>query len=268
VAPPLFARAAAAAGFVADPIARGPWDERMMHGGAPAALLAREVERVPPGRDDMVVARLTVEFLGAVPIGPVNVETEVVKPGRRFQLVDAALDAGGRRACLARAVRLRRADMPSAAAAPDRGADPLPPPGDGAPLPRFVVRDDGIFYPDACEIRHVGGELGSGAVAAWVRLRGELVPGEPPSPLARVAAAADFANGLSWIVPFEEWLFVNTDLTIHVHRETDGEWIGVDARSSIGALGIGQATATLHDLHGPVGSCAQSLFVEPRRSGL
>ncbi|MGI9098972.1 MAG: thioesterase family protein, partial [Solirubrobacteraceae bacterium] len=204
-------------GFVADPITRGPWDERMMHGGAPSALLAREIERMPPGHDDMVVARLTVEFLGGVSIGPVTVRTAVVKPGRRFQLVEATLDAGGRQACMARAVRLRRGVIPAAAATPRRGSEPLPPPGDGTALPQFVVREDGTFYPDACEIRHVGGELGSGAVAAWIRLRGELVPGESPSPLARVAAAADFANGLSWIVPFDEWLFVNTDLTIHLH---------------------------------------------------
>jgi len=254
-------------GFVADPITRGPWDERMMHGGAPSALLAREIERMPPGHDDMVVARLTVEFLGGVSIGPVTVRTAVVKPGRRFQLVEATLDAGGRQACMARAVRLRRGLIPAAAATPRRGSEPLPPPGDGTALPQFVVREDGTFYPDACEIRHVGGELGSGAVAAWIRLRGELVPGESPSPLARVAAAADFANGLSWIVPFDEWLFVNTDLTIHLHREPEGEWIGLDARSSISAVGVGQSTAALHDLHGPVGFCAQSLFVERRYSG-
>ena len=36
-------------GFVSAPMARGPWDERMMHGGAPSALLARAVEAVEPG---------------------------------------------------------------------------------------------------------------------------------------------------------------------------------------------------------------------------
>lgn len=263
--PPLFEPTGG--GFVANAITRGPWDERMMHGGAPSALLAREIEQLPPGRDDMVVARLTVELLGGVPVGPVNVAGAVVKPGRRFQLVDARLDANGRRVCMARAVRLRRALLPAAAATPVDGARPLPPPEDGTPLAPFVVRADGIFHPDACEIRHVGGELGSGAVAVWIALREELVAGEAPSPLSRVAAAADFANGVSWIIPFDEWLYVNTDLTIHLHREPVGEWIGLDARTSISAIGVGQATGVLHDLHGPVGACAQSLFVEPRYRG-
>ena len=110
----------------------------------------------------------------------------------------------------------------------------------------------------------MSGELGAGALAAWIRLRGDLLPDEPPSPLARVAAAADFANGLSWILPWRDWLFVNTELTIHLSREPAGEWIGLDARTTSSAGGFGVSTATLHDLEGPIGVCAQSLFVEPR----
>jgi len=248
--------------FVAAPIARGPWDERMMHGGAPSALIARAIETAEPG-SGLVVTRLTIDFLSGVPLGAVEVAASVVRPGRRFQVVEATLGAGGRHACLARAVRVRRADLPDADVAPP-GPAPLPAPGDGEALPLFFDRTGELFYPDACEIRHVAGEIGSGALAAWIRLRGEVVPGEAPSRLARVAAAADFANGLSWILPWREWLFVNTELTIHLAREPRGEWIGVDARTVSSAGGFGLSTATLHDLDGPIGVCAQSLFVEPR----
>ena len=181
-------------------------------------------------------------------------------------------------------MRVRRANIPSAGASPavpsttgiaapaasavgrsGAGAAPrLPPPEHGEPLPLFVESSKELFYPDATEIRQVAGELGSGAVAAWIRLRGEVVAGEAPSQLTRVAAAADFANGLSWILPWRDWLFVNTDLTIHLAREPAGEWVGVDARTSSSAAGFGLSTATLHDLEGPFGVCAQSLFVEPR----
>ncbi len=250
-------------GFVAAPIARGPWDEQMMHGGAPSALLARAVESCEPGAD-LVVTRLTIDLLSGVPLGRVDVTASVVRPGRRFQVVEATLDAGDRRACLARAVRVRRADLPAAAVSPRDSPPPLPLPEHGTPLPMFVESDLELFYPDATEIRQVAGTLGSGAVAAWIRLRGEVVAGEPPSQLARVAAAADFANGLSWILPWRDWLFVNTELTIHLSREARGEWIGVDARTSSSAAGFGLSTATLHDLDGPIGACAQSLFVEPR----
>ena len=148
-------------------------------------------------------------------------------------------------------MRVRRADIPGAAVgARGRPRTAAAARTRGVELPLFAPREREMFYPDACEISQVGGELGTGAVAAWIRLRGDLVAGEPPSQLARVAAAADFANGLSWILPFRDWLFVNTELTIHLHREAVGEWIGLDARSSSSAGGFGLATATLHDLQG------------------
>jgi hypothetical protein len=251
-------------GFQAAPGTRGPWDAAMMHGGPPAALIARAIGRTEPG-SDLAVTRLTIELLGGVPIGPVTVATSLAKTGRRFQVVDATLHAGDRLACLARAVRIRRADIPEATAAPAGDEDDrLPPPQDGEPMPMWVKAERGMFYPDATEIRRVGGELGSGRVAAWIRLRGEVVPGEAPTPLARTAAAADFANGMSAVLPFGDWLFVNTELTIHLYREPEGEWIGLDARSVSDRSGAGLASATLHDRHGPFGSCAQSLFVERR----
>ena len=55
-----------------------------MHGGAPAALVAEAVQA-----DGMFVARLTCDFLGPVPIGPLRVEARIVRPGRRLQLVEA-----------------------------------------------------------------------------------------------------------------------------------------------------------------------------------
>ena len=247
--------------FAAAGSTRGPWDPRMMHGGAPAALLAHAIEQLQPA-GEFAVSRLTIEFLGGVPLGDVSVQASLAKPGRRFQIVDATLHAGPRLACLARAVRLRRADVPDAAASPEIA--PLPPPDDGEPLPRFADLEGELFHPDATEIRLVGGRIGSGHAVAWIRLRGALLPGVPPSPLARAAAAADFANGLSWILPFKEWLFVNTELTVHLHREPAGAWIGLDARTLTGATGIGVSTAVLHDLDGACGVCAQSLFVERR----
>jgi hypothetical protein len=251
-------------GYEAAPSTRGPWDAAMMHGGPPAALLAWAVDRTEPG-SELVVTRLTIELLGGVPVGPVSVATSLAKTGRRFQIVDATLHVGERLACLARAVRIRRADIPDAAAAfAGYGADPLPRPEDGETMPMWVEPERGMFYPDATEIRKVGGALGSGRVVAWIRLRGDLLPGEPPTPLARTAAAADFANGMSAVLPFADWLFVNTELSIHLHRQPVGEWIGLDARTVSDPSGAGLATATLHDLDGPFGICAQSLFVERR----
>ena len=262
--PALFEPAAGGAGlFRAAPSTRGPWDASMMHGGAPSGLIAHAMEQLQPGAD-LAVARLTIEFLAGVPVGDVWVRTSLVKPGRRFQVVDATLAVGGRAACLARAVRLRQADVAGAAAAPAAAfAAALPPVDDCEPLAPFV-EDEEMFHPAATEIRHAGGETGSGAAAAWIRLRGELLPGVAPSPLVRAVAAADFANGLSAVLPIDEWLFVNTELTVHLHRMPEGEWIGLDARTVSEATGVGLSSGVLHDVSGPVGTCAETLFVERR----
>jgi hypothetical protein len=114
------------------------------------------------------------------------------------------------------------------------------------------------------EIRRAAGEVGSGRVAAWFRLRRPVVAGEAPTPLQRAVAAADFANGLSWVLPFDEYTFVNCDLTVHLEREPAGEWIALDARTDVGDAGAGVASAVLFDARGRVGTAAQALFLERR----
>ena len=98
---------------------------------------------------------------------------------------------------------------------------------------------------------------GSACAARWPRARS-------PRPLQRTVAAADFGNGISSAHPFEEYLFVNCDLSVHLHREAEGEWIGLDARTVVGPQGIAQAVSVLHDERGPIGHAAQTLFVERR----
>jgi hypothetical protein len=91
-----------------------------------------------------------------------------------------------------------------------------------------------------------------------------VVEGEEPTPWQRLAAVADSTNGAAARLDLTAWLFVNTDLTLHVHRAPEGEWIGLDADSVIGPDGAGTAFSLLHDEHGPVGRAAQALTVRPR----
>jgi hypothetical protein len=97
-----------------------------------------------------------------------------------------------------------------------------------------------------------------------MRLRQPLLPGQTLTPLARLAATADFGNGVSAVLPFDRYLFINADLTIHLHRHPLGEWIGLHARTLLRSGGVGLAESVLHDVHGPVGRAFQTLVVEPR----
>jgi hypothetical protein len=95
-------------------------------------------------------------------------------------------------------------------------------------------------------------------------MRYPLVPDEAPSPLERVLAIADSGNGASWELDLRRWHFINPELTVHLHREAVGEWVCLDAQTTISAGGAGLATSALSDLTGPVGVGAQSLLVAPR----
>jgi hypothetical protein len=241
--------------------ARGPWDPGAQHGGAPAALLAEAVRE-----DGMHVARLTYEFLGPVPIAPLRVQARVVRPGRRFQLVEAELHHDGAPVVRLRAVRLRREPVGGLDPAPDGEAVPGGGPARAAAgaFPGEAPEAEG-FHRTAMEIRFGAGTgYGRGPALAWFRFARPLIDADRPSPLARVAAAADFGNGVSRVLDFDRHLFVNTDLSIHLSREPVGDWVLLDARSRVGPDGAGLAASTLYDEHGPIGLAAQSLFVAER----
>ena len=90
------------------------------------------------------------------------------------------------------------------------------------------------------------------------------MPGEKPSPLQRLAAAGDFGNGISATLSWDDYLFINPDLTLYIEREPVGEWICLDAQTRIGAGGVGVAESVLYDERGRVGRATQSLLVAPR----
>lgn len=232
--------------------ASGPWDPRHQHGGPPSALLTGLLERTAP-REDMELARLTVEILGPVPVGEVEASAEVVRPGRSVELLEGELRAGGRPALRARAWRVLRAPLGTPAEAPPA----LPEPSD-APSPRFG-------YGRAVEWRWAsGGWIEPGPAQVWTRLRVAIVEGEEPTPRQRVVAVADSANGVSNVLDFRRHLFIPPELTVHFLRAPAGEWILLDARTEIEAGGAGLSTAALSDRTGVVARSAQALLVGPR----
>jgi hypothetical protein len=60
------------------------------------------------------------------------------------------------------------------------------------------------------------------------------------------------------------WWFINTELTVHLHREPAGEWLCLRSSSILGETGVGLAESELYDESGRVGRGAQALLVGPR----
>jgi hypothetical protein len=221
----------------------------------------RAFERLP-APDGLIVNRVTYEFLRPVPIGELSVSAEVVKPGKRARLLEAAITGSdGAELVRARALQVQPAD-PGVPRTPD--LRPPAGPSNGHALD-FRPPYRPMFVSDAVDIRLIaGGFYDVGPATGWFRLQVPLVAGEEPSALQRLAAAGDFGNGISAALPWDGYTFINPDLTLYIDREPVGEWICLDARTILAAGGIGTAESVLYDERGRIGRAMQALVVRPR----
>jgi hypothetical protein len=250
--------------FVSTEHTGGPWDPRLQHAGPPSALLTRAIEQHQGSWAGHVV-RVSVDILGPLPVADVTVTSQTLRSGRSVELVQAELrsadrDGGDRVAARATAwrvvdVALDLPDHPE----PEHEVPPFP--DAASPLPEGWSGG----YLAAMEWRQAAGEwAGSGPATVWGRMRHPLVPDEQPTGLQRVMAVADSGNGVSHVLSFEEWLFINPDLTVHVAAEPQGEWICLDAATTVSKRGSGLAASRLFDRQRLVARGAQSLYVARR----
>ncbi|HTJ69135.1 MAG TPA: thioesterase family protein [Actinospica sp.] len=244
---------------------QGPWSTETQHGGPPSALAVRELERIAPDGGGHL-ARLSLDFLAPVPVAPLTVRAEVVKPGKRAQLLAAEVVAGDRTVLTARAWWRRQVpdlvpevpDPASAASFPDPET-----------LETAVPEDDLSRHLDhgwiaAMEIRYIAGHASKpGPCQVWVRPRVPLLAAEPTSPTQRAVLISDGASGFSSVFDFRTHLFSNLDLNLSFLREPAGDWISLDANTSLDAAGGGTTMTRLGDRGGVFANVMQALYVEP-----
>ena len=238
---------------------RGPWSRDHQHAGPPSALLARAIESaagIRPGQ----VTRIVIDVLRPVPIAPLQVTARHLRPGRRVEQLEARLVLAEDGTELMRAnvwrMRLGEVGVPE----PD---DPPPPGPEGLEAggrPSFFVDD--IAYHAALEWRFIHGVFdGPGAAACWTRMRVPLVLGEPTTPVEHLLVMGDAASGISAVLDWQRYAFMNMDLTVHLERPPQGDWLAMDAVTRPRASGAGVCTSVLSDTRGRVGVTAQSLLV-------
>ena len=253
--------------YLPQPPARGPWGASL-HGGAPAALLAHaliEAAAVP-----FPLARLTVDMFRPVPLTPLELETAVLRRGRRLALAEVTLRSEG--VACARAQGLFSAPAPLPAGTLSPPPCPLSPPtGEaGETLAEIVASRVGRTLPPGDGLHHrllaegFDGAIGGGRGAAWLTLPLNLTPEQPLTPLTHLAALADFANGLSQrrvLVDEQPHGYINADITLHVLRAPAPGPVALVVENEADASGRALIAGQFFDGEGLVARVLQSAMV-------
>ncbi|HET9691125.1 MAG TPA: thioesterase family protein [Acidimicrobiales bacterium] len=243
--------------YVPTILTQGPWDPGAQHGGPVSGLLATLVESTP-SLVPMQVARLTVDLLRPVPLAPLDVERQVVREGKRIQVVDVQLLSGSDLVARASALRIRIGDD-TAAIAPAPG--PVVPGPDHATAPEW----SSPYVPGfrrAIELR-VAAVPGGGSVL-WVRLGVPIVVGARASAVATLAVAADFTSLQGSGEVARRCAAINGDVNLHVLRAPRGPWVGLSGATAFSSTGTGLSSTVLCDLDGQVGAASCVQVVDPR----
>jgi Thioesterase-like superfamily len=245
--------------YLPQPHSRGPWNPNSLHGRVVIGLLGYELERTHGGPEWMP-ARLTADMYRLPDFSPITAKTTLIRAGRRIKIVDCELIQGGKSVARGTAQFLIRGEnAPGKTWSPPHWdaphPDSLPPP----PANQFGGR--------MWKMRNISDWFSSDGArrGAWMAEIRELVEGSPLTPFTRVAVAADFASPLA--NRSENSLgYINTDVTVYLHRLPVGEWIGFEKINHHATDGVAIGECFLHDIEGPIGSASCAALRQAREA--
>lgn len=242
--------------FLPTDSAGNPWGE-LTGGGPVAGLLARALEQAA-GAPDLFTTRLTVDLMRPVPRVPLTTTARPLRTGKRVKTWEIELSTAEHvvTRAVGQLVSRTQVDGPEAGPAPEfTGPAGIP---DGHLIPPELELRDGVH--DIVQTRWVHDQMSDRTSHAWLRMPLPLLTGEPLSPLAHVAVLADCINAAGPLGKiFGPW--INTDITLYLHREMQGEWLGLEIERDLQPSGVGLAHAKLHDQRGPIGTACEAIVV-------
>ena len=250
--------------FVPTEHARGPWKPEHVHGGPVAALVAHCVEQLV-GDAGWQLARHTVDLFRRVPVEALDVSVEVVRAGRRIQVIEGTVSANG--LTLGRSSSLLIRPTPTDSHIAHNAPDIVPPAVETLAVERPRAGQPPGYFPTV-EFRFVTSRDSSEPHIAWTHIPVPLLPNVPLTPAVRAAGTADFANYFGNLARDDGASFINADITLHLHRDPVGEWICMAVASRHSVDGVSIVDAALLDSAGPFGrSTVSSLANGPRQAG-
>jgi hypothetical protein len=234
-------------------LAQGPWNPEHQSGGAVAGILARAVEAAE-SPIPMRIARLSFDLMRPFPMRPLKPRIRLVRGGRRIQVLDAWLEDGDVPVARVSALRVRRDSSLNPGG--EFVASGRPPPRPELDRKDHCQQQRISYLPGwmrAVDYLREEVSVPGQTNRAWVRLRHPLVACEITRPSARLAALGDFSSGIANALDFSEWTSPNADLSLHILREPETEWLFLEGSAAISDDGLGQSNAIISD---EVGVCA------------
>jgi hypothetical protein len=242
--------------FHSTEVANGPWDPKSLHGRVIVGLLGFAIEERHSG-PEFVPARLTVDMFRLPTIDkPIHVTTRLVRDGLRIRVIEAEFFSGGVGMARASGQLLRRTQNPDGNVWSPQNWD--------APKPADIPKptDPRLGMNGKWTTRPIVGHMGSlGPRRLWMSEVRELVAGVPMTPFVRVAVGADFAS------PFanagDKGLgFINSDVTIYLHRLPVTNWIGFEVVNHHATDGVAIGECWLYDEQGPIGTATVAALAQ------
>lgn len=240
---------------------RGPWDEHSCHAGPPTALLARSIEKLLP---EQRLTRLTVNLQRPIPFAGFRVEATIMRRGRTVSLGEAKLlDGQDKVVITAAGMLLATVDEPGLATHSEQFA-PLEQASEGLFPITETLHGLPAFNGDGVSVKYPHGQDHTpGGTTAWMKTV-PLLSYEEATAFQRICPLADCGNAFGRNADPHDVTFMNTDLTLLLHRDPVGDWLGTRSVGYWEPTGIGMADALLFDEKGAVGRALQSLILRSR----
>lgn len=237
--------------------AQGAWNPHEQHMAPASGILARELELFQ-SKPHLRIGRISFDIFGLIHLEKFTIETQIIRPGKTIELVEATMKSQGKICIVARAWRMMKYDTSKILGLEDAT---VPPPSELADWDGMRIWPGG--YIQSIKLRAAPNRR-SGKGLVWISTDKTLVEGKETRDFARLMGLVDTANG---IVTREQspfhWAFPNLDLQIHLYRLPKGPWLGLETVQQFGADGIGLTSSILHDIHGPFGRSEQILTIRP-----
>lgn len=241
---------------IANDATAGPWDPTMQHGGSVAGLIAHLVDTYP-SKVPMQVSRLTIDLKRPVPLGELDIRTDVMREGRNIQALDVTLIANGKECARGSGLRIREAEF-------DLPEKVLPPENPHARKPEAMPSRFTEGFNEHLTLHEAISKPSHMRTAVWFHHARPYFADAPTTPLMRAAATGDYCNGFGSRLDFNEWTYINADLTLQFARRPVGEWIMLTANAWIDNNGSGLSYGELADEKGFFGRASQCLVIGKR----